>query len=134
LGLGQVGSGIRSFELAKKSRDYWMKDVKTDISDRRKLPDLPIMVRDEVERFMQKPEISPLFKARLWRRLPLRQRQMTYDRLRPYFEELCATRNPPWDIDVALDLPPGMDEFRKQKLELRSRRKEGVETGEKFNR
>jgi hypothetical protein len=134
LGLGQVGSGIRSFELAKKSRDYWMKDVKTDISDRRKLPDLPIMVRDEVERFMTKPEISPLFKARLWRRLPLRQRQMTYDRLRPYFEELCAAQNPPWDVDAAFAVPPGMDEFRKQKLELRSRPKEGVETGEKFNR
>ncbi len=134
LGLGQHASGTRSFQLARKSYDYWMVDVDKDVSDRRKLPDFPVMVRDEVESFVQLPEISALFKARLWRELPLRQRQMTYDRLRPYFEELCAAQDPPWSVDKAFEMPPGMDAFRKQKLRLRNQRREGVETGERFNR
>ncbi|MFQ5590831.1 MAG: hypothetical protein ACE5HE_06700 [Phycisphaerae bacterium] len=134
LGLGQIQAGQRSFELARKSYDYWMQDVDKDPSDRRRLPDFPVMVRDETERFIQQPQILPLFKARLWKRLPLLQRQMSYDRLKPYFEELCARQDPPWNVELAFRLPPGMDEFRRQKLKLRGQPKEGVEAGERFNR
>jgi len=135
LGLGLAATDIRSFEIAKKSRLYWMSDADKDISDRRQMPAFVVMVRDEIENLMKEPDLSQLFKARLWRALPLEQRQMTYDRLRPYFVELCAAQDPPWDVDAAFEEPPGMDEFRKQKIKTRPESKQkDAETGEQFNR
>ena len=135
LGLGQMQSGIHSFALAEKCRAYWMKDVGTDRGDRRVMQAFPIIVRDEIDQFVRQPEIAALFKARLWSALPLEHRQMTYDRLRPYFEDLCAAREPPWSPNKAFPEPPGMDEFRRLNIKtLAPPRREGVEEGERFNR
>ncbi|UCE58718.1 MAG: hypothetical protein JSU63_14895 [Phycisphaerales bacterium] len=134
LGLGQTAKGLRSFELARKSYQYWMRGTDTDLTDRRKLEPFPIIVRDVIEQFMKEPEIAALFKARLWRKLPLTQRQMTYDRLRPYFAELCEAKDPPWNVDVALEIPPGMEEARKREISTRGvRGQEQAEQGDRFN-
>jgi len=131
--VGQVSSGINSMRLARKCYDYWMIDTQKDLNERRKLQTPVVMLRDDVMAFMQDQQIEPLFKARLWRNLPLEQQQMAYDGLLPYLEKLCAEQQPPWAIERAFPEPPGMEEFRKNPPEYRGEpRREDVEQGERF--
>jgi hypothetical protein len=133
--LGQREAALSSLVRAKQCYDYWMADTKIDLNDRRKLQPPRLLLRDQIEAFMQVPDYDPLVKARLWRGLPLEQRQMTFDRLRPLFERLCDARRPPWAVELAFPEPPGMEEFRKTEVETRGApRKEGVEQGEQHNR
>jgi len=93
------------------------------------------MLRDEIIEFIQDPRYKPLFKARLWKNLPLRQRQMAYDALSAYFKKLCAEQNPPWSITRAFPEPPGMIEFRKTHIEYRGApRRKGVDEGKRFKK
>ena len=131
LGHGRVA--LRSLELAQLCHDYWMKDADTDRNDRMKMQPMRVILRDQVQDFMKQPRIDPLFKARLWRELPLEQRQMAYDPLQPYFAELCATQDPPWDNECSFPEPPGMKEFRRREIRtIGPARREGVDEGERF--
>lgn len=133
LGLGQKRAGITAFERARLAYDYWMRDTSVDINDRRKMQSLELVVRDQIIEFFKQQEISPLFKARLWKELPLEQRQMTFDALLPYFEELCAAQKPAWNVSAAFDEPKGMEEFRKKPAEtVGAPRREDVEQGERY--
>ncbi len=130
--LGLTRAGVTSLVRARQSYDFWMADTKGDITERRQMQEFPIVLRDEIEAYMKHPAIAPLYKARLWKHLPLPQRQMTYDHLRPYFGRLCEAMDPPWEVRLAFPEPPGMNEFRQKDLEYRGApRREDVELGER---
>lgn len=131
--LGLTRAGITSFRRARQSRDYWTIDTEGDINERRKMQSFRVMLRDEIEAYMKYPRIAPLYKARLWKNLPLEQRQMNYDRLRPFFARLCEAQDPPWDVTLAFGEPAGMAEFRKQDPDHRGApRREDVEQGKRY--
>ncbi len=131
LSLGLTRSGATSLVRAAQAREFWVLDTEFDVNERRKMQEFPIMVRDEIEAYIMRPEIAPLYKARLWGNLPLFQRQLTYDHLRPYFERICDTQMPPWDVTVAFPEPSGMDEFRKTEIQYHGApRREDVQQGE----
>ncbi len=133
IGLGLKKQGLASIRHAKLAHEYWLKDAGVQINDRMRLQPLEIMMRDQVEEFMQIPELSPVFKVRLWKGLPLQQRQMIYDRLQPYFAELCKAQSPPWKLKLAFGEPPGMEEFRKRKLKtIGKSHRENVEEGTRY--
>lgn len=134
--LGLTRGGVTSLRRARQAYDYWMLDTKGDINERRKMQPFVVILRDDVEAYMKRPQFAPLYKARLWTNL-LRHRpevnQMTYDHLLAYFERLCTAQNPPWDVNLAFEEPPAMDEFRKREIEYRGApRREDVEEGEQF--
>jgi hypothetical protein len=131
--LGMSGAGVNSLQRAKASYDYWMEDAKRDINERRQMQPFGVVVRDEIESYMKHPRIGPLYKAALWKHLPLRQRQMAYDHLRPYFDRLCEFQQPPWNVLLAFTQPPGMGEFRKQAIEYSGpARRKDVEEGTRY--
>ena len=111
--LGLTTAANASIARAQKAYEIWQLDTNVDINERRKLQDIPIMVRDEIEAYMTHPRFAPLYKARLWKNIPLRFQQMCYDRLRPYFERLCDAQDPKWKVELAFEGPPGMEAFRK---------------------
>jgi len=113
IALGRLAQGTNSLKLAVKCYDIWMLDTTRDFNDRRKLSAPRIILRDEIYAFMENRAVDPLFKARLWRNLPLEQRQMTFDRLKPVFDRLCGEQSPPWSPNKAFTEPPGMEEFRR---------------------
>ncbi len=134
--LGVVRGGITSLRRARHSYDYWMVDTKGDYNERRKMQPFVIILRDEVESYMQNQRYAPLYKAMLWRNL-LRNspevNQLAYDHMLPYFERLCEVQDPPWDVNVAFEEPPAMEEFRKREIQYRGApRQEGVDAGEKY--
>ena len=131
--LGQTKAGLSSMVRARQCYDYWMIDTKIDLNDRRKLQEPPILLRDQVEAFMKEQRVNSLAKARLWKALPVEQRQMVYDGLQPFFERLCDAQKPVWAVERAFPEPPGMDEFRRRKLDtVGAPRQEGVEQGERY--
>ena len=133
LSLGQQEAGATSIARARLCREFWLKDADVARNERMKMQEMHIILRDETEQFVKSPRVAPLFKANLWRQLGPLQRQPVYDRLRPYFERLCAERNPPWVVERAFAEPPGMEEFRKTEIKTYGApRREGVETGEHF--
>jgi hypothetical protein len=99
---------------AKKGWTYYMKDkgIKIAGSARRDLPPLREMRNDALLHFLRLPQVAPIHKARLWHNLDLPTRQAAYDRLKPYFEELCAAQDPPFAPVKTFPEPPGMEEFR----------------------
>ena len=133
--LGQTQQALGAMVLARKAYDYWMDPTAGDINERRKLQPPEIMLRDEIIAFIQDPRIQPLFKARLWNNLPLRQRQMAYDTIAPFVVKLCSEQQPPWSIERAFPEPPGMRQFRQSELEYRGEsRPSDVQEGERFKR
>ncbi len=132
--LGLTRPGNTSLRRARQAYNYWMVDTAGDINERRMMQAFPILVRDEIESYMKRPDIAPLYKVSLWKPLPLYPRQLTYDHLLPYFQRLCETRVPPWDVTVAFDEPPGMDEFRKSQPEYRGAPRRGVDEGQRRRR
>jgi len=133
LGLGK--DGVQSLQRARNVYEYWTADTRKDINERRKMQPFIVIVRDEVENYLKHPNVAPLFKARLWRSLLRDQAganlaRMSYDHLSAYFERLCAALDPPWDVNVAFEAPPGMEEFRKRDVEYRGApRRDDVEQG-----
>ncbi len=126
-------AGVTSLRRARASYDYWMIGTKGDINERRKMKPFRVILRDEIEAYMMVPRIAPLYKARLWKNLPLEQRQMTYDHVLPYFRRLCEDQDPLWDVALAFPKPPGMEGFRKEEIDYRAApMREGVEEGERF--
>ncbi len=111
--LGLTNAGNVSVSRAQKAFEIWQIDTKVDINERRKLQDIPIVIRDEIESYMTQPTVAPLYKARLWKNLPIRFQQMSYDHLLPYLERLCDGQDPKWKVELAFEGPPGMEEFRK---------------------
>ena len=82
---------------------------------------------------MKDDRVDPLFKARLWKNLPLGQRQLAYDPLAPFFDRICETRQPPWAVTRAFAEPPGMDDVRRTHPNYRApARREGVEEGTRY--
>ena len=131
--LGLTKSGFSSLRRARLSYDFWMTDTKADINERRWMQPLEIILRDEIETYMKHPRIVSLYKAMLWKHLPLQQRRMTYDRLVPFFERLCAERSAPWSIAKAFPQPPGMAAFRQEEIKTRgAARREGLEQGKRY--
>jgi hypothetical protein len=132
MSLGLSQSAMQNLKRARLCYDYWMEDTKVDINERRKLQPIRVVFRDEIISYLQLQEIAPLFKARLWRALPLEQRQLAYDSLQSYFTHLCDSQKPAWDVEKAFAEPPGMEEFRRQEIETRGKpRREDVEQGER---
>jgi hypothetical protein len=133
--LGFEDQALQSLWLARKCYDYWMMDTKVDYNDRRKMQPIRILLRDQIDAFLESNEVDPLVKARLWRGLPLDQRRLTYDGLAPYFERLAGAQDPPWDVKKAFAEPPGMEEFRLTDPEYRSPdRPKDAEQGERYRR
>jgi hypothetical protein len=131
--LGLTQAAVTSLARARQSYDYWMIDTQVDINERRMMQPFPIILRDEIEAYLQHRMIAPLYKVRLWNHLPLQQRQLTYDHLRAYFERLCNAIDPPWDPSLAFPEPPGMEEVRQKELDYRGApRRQDVEQGQKF--
>ena len=131
--LGQTKQGVLSLTRARRGWDIWMKDIGNDIRERRKLRPFVEMVRDDIEGFMTKPEVAAVAKASLWmslRRLQPELCQMTYDRLKPYFDRLCAFQKPPWDVADKFTEPPGMESFRRRELAGRGRREGEIDADE----
>lgn len=131
LAWGEERSALQNLKRARVCYEFWMTDTRRDINERRKLQPMELIFRDSIESFMKEPPVAPLIKARLWKALWLEQRQQVYDRLRPYFEALCAAQTPEWDPAAAFPEPPGMEEARQREIESRGRRQEGVEQGER---
>lgn len=130
--LGSTRSAFSSLRRARLCYDFWMTDTKGDINERRMMQPLEIILRDEIEAYVKHPRIASLYKAMLWKHLPLRQRQMTYDRLVPFFERLCAERPSPWSVAKAFPQPPGMEAFRQEEIKTRgAARREGLEQGKR---
>ena len=133
--LGHRAAGKASLLRARWCYEYWMEDTKVDMNERRKMQPFKRMFGDETESYMNSPRVRSLSKARLWKELPLEQRQMAFDRLRAYFERLCEAQQPPWDINLAFGEPPGMAEFRQRTIETRgAARREGLEEGTRHKR
>lgn len=131
--LSLTRTGITSLRRARASYDYWTIDTQGDINERRKMQRFRVILRDEIEAYMMYPRIAPLYKARLWKNLPLEQRQMTYDHLRPYFQRLCEDQDPLWDTALAFPEPLGIEEFRKEEIDYRGApRRKDVEKGERY--
>lgn len=134
--LGQDQLADRSMALAQKCWKVWMSGTEVDFNDRRKLQPPQNILRDELYSFLGNAEIEPLFKARLWRYLPLEFRQRTYDKLLPYFDKLCSAQKPPWNRHQAFAEPADMEAYRAahaQEVEEPSEA-EKVEQGERFQR
>ncbi len=131
--LGQKRSAATSLARAQLCHDYWMQDSDADINDRMKLEPLDRIVRNQIIDFMKEPTFEPLFKARLWRELPLEYRQVTYDSLRQYFGELCESRSPVWSVSAAFPEPAGMNAARRRMQKTGGPSEPGadVEQGEK---
>ncbi len=134
LGLGQRQAGQAVFQRAQLCHAYWNKNIGDSArTDSRELDPISVMARNELVQFMKESSISPLFKARLWRELPLEMRQAAYDDLLPYAEKLCEVQQPPWSVNAMLREPPDMAGFRLKELNVIGKpRKEGVEGGERF--
>ena len=130
--LGQVSEAVKSIERAQKSHTVWSADTRVDFNDRRRLQPLRIILRDQIEAYVQSPSVAPLFKAKLWATLPLEQRQLVYDQLKPYFERLCVAQVPPWSVERAFPEPPGMEEARKRNIEYRGERQDEREQGTRY--
>ena len=129
--LGQTQQALANLKRARQCYDYWMVDTRVDINDRRKMQPFIVILRDVTEAYFKRPEIAPLFKARLWKEMNLKQRQMVYDRLQPYFLRLCDAQVPPWELNKAFAEPTGLEEFRRTDIEYRGApRREDAEQGE----
>jgi len=108
-------AAMTSLVRARQAYEYWMIDTRNDINERRQLQRFPLIVRDEIELFLVNPDIAALYKAALWRNLSMESFglcQMVYDRLAPFFQKLCESQDPPWDVTIAFPEPPGMAEIR----------------------
>ena len=132
LSLGRTEQSLRALNRAKLCRDYWMADTTKDINERRKMPSLRELRRDAIEHFMTSNELAPYFKARLWHYLETEGRQMVWDRLWPYFTDLCATQDPPWNAAAAFPEPPGMDVYRSRPVEKHEEAADTAEQGERY--
>ncbi len=133
--IGNSRAAKTSLQRGRQAYNYWQIDTESDSNERRKLQFFRIMLRDEIEKYMTSPQVAALYKARLWKNLPLEQRQLTYDHLNVYFDKLCNSLVPPWNVAAAFPEPVGMEEYRRRNLELRGApRREGVEEGELSNR
>ncbi len=133
--LGLRRAGTTSLRRAKQAFDIWQIATKRDLNERRKLQPLVVQIRDEIEIYLTHPRVAPLYKARLWKNLPVLQRQMVWDRSRPYFERLCESQDPAWSFARAFPQPPGMEGFRKTEIKLYGApRREDVELGKTHKR
>lgn len=112
--LGQTDSGVASVKHAVDCYEYWMRDQKKEIKERRKLQPPRLQLRDGIEAFITDPKYDALAKAWLWRGLPLEYKQMVHDRLVPTFRLICDSQNPPWAVERAFPEPPGMAEYRQR--------------------
>lgn len=131
--LAQTDAGITSMIRARQCYDYWMAATTGDLNERRKMQHPQKLFRDEIYAFMKDRQVDALFKARLWRRLPLEQRRMTYDELSPYFEKLCEAQQPPWALERAFTEPVGMEQFRRAGIERRNElQQEDAERGQRY--
>jgi hypothetical protein len=117
LSLGQEEQAEARLRTARLCHDFWMRDKRQDYNDRRKIQPLRVMLRDRIEVFMRSPQYQAFWKAMLWKHLDLTSRQLTYDRLRVYFVELCAAQDPPWSVREAFPEPEGMEAARQRELE-----------------
>ncbi len=131
--LGQNRQAMTSMIRARQCYDIWMEGTDTLLNDRSALERPRIILRDEIEQFMKDMRYSPLFKARLWKSLPLEQRQMVYDIVRPVFVAICEAQKPRWDVHRAFGEPPGMDAARKNLPDYRApAHRDDVEEGTRY--
>ncbi|MGB0714943.1 MAG: hypothetical protein ACPGXK_03640, partial [Phycisphaerae bacterium] len=130
--LGEREAGVRSISRSKLAYKQWMKDTTIDPNDRRKLQPPEVILEDQVESYLRDARYAAIYKSRLWRALPLDTRQMVYDRLRPYFVELCAAQDPAWTAAKAFPEPVGMEKARKEERYLRNMKRKDIEQGEKI--
>jgi len=126
--IGQTEAGTTSMANAVRCYEFWMRDSDMERRERRHFPPPRLQLRDQIVAFMDNLQFDPLAKARLWRGLPLEQRQMVFDRLNPVFEKICSAQDPPWSPGRAFPEPAGMEEYRKRQPELPTRDDE-VEEG-----
>jgi len=133
LSLGQNRQSLQTMKHAKTSYDYWMADTTRDINERRKIQPIKILRRDVIRMYLTDVQIDALAKARLYKALDLETRQMVYDDIKPYVDQLCDSLDPQWDVSLAFPEPVGMEDFRSQEIEYRGApRIEGVEQGERY--
>ncbi len=135
LALGQKRQGLRDLVRAENAHETWQAATSIDFNERRQLQPFSIIVRDEIEVYVKDPRVGPLYKVTLWENLPDWPKKMTYDRLLPYFVEICNRQEPPWSRFKAFLEPPGMDEFRKLPVDTAGQIKRGeVDSGRRFKK
>jgi hypothetical protein len=113
--LGDIEPGLNSLKHAHTCYQFWQSGLAgPERTDRRSIPSPRATLRGQLRTFMEDPQYDPVAKARLWRNLPLEDRQMVYDELLSTFEKICADRKPPWSRERAFPEPAGMEEARKR--------------------
>lgn len=120
------GEGVRYVKCLNQARKLWgqyMAERKNDENPRRQLPDYRRMLRDQLSVFFRlsskfgparsTPHVGLISKARLWERLPTKQRQSVWDTVSPALKIQCRRHNPPLDFAKAFPEPPDMAKYRK---------------------
>lgn len=131
LAANDVAGFQTNMQAAKECYDYYMVDKLGDVQDRRLMQPLQVMIAEQLIGFLQDPRRHILTRIWLWERMDLRTRQLVWDEVKPFLEELCARHDPPLDRERAFPEPPGMDTFRKDETPLRFLRQKGAEQGER---
>jgi hypothetical protein len=133
MSLGNADGAIGYLATAKKAYDYYMKEIWQDSQDRRKLEKLPVIYGNVAIAFFEAPVHSTIQKIRLWDSLDVDVRRQLYDKLIPYFTDLCEKHDPPLDVAAAFRIPPGMEKAREQKPDTRERQRDVSEGEKDFN-
>ncbi|MFH0983316.1 MAG: hypothetical protein V2A79_17495 [Planctomycetota bacterium] len=131
LAIGDLARAQGFLNVARQGWEHYMADKKIDIVDRRLMPPWEVMRRKVAIDYLQRPDVPPLKKVRVWRNLDLETRRYGYDELLPYMTRLCAEHEPPLNLDEVFREPPGMEEFRKQMQQTPESTEPPIEAGEK---
>jgi hypothetical protein len=105
-------AAVAHFNQARKTWDYYMRDMSTDRTGPCVIEPIEVIRRNAALHFLQSFEYSLLQKYRMWRNLDTVTRQAVYDEARPWIERYCAGSDPPLDPGKVLPEPPGMEEHR----------------------
>ena len=111
---GNTEESVARFNVAKKWRRHYMKDIANDRNKRRDMEPIGTIRRDVALRYMSSPFNSPLQKARVWSSLDLLTRKAIYDKAIPFVEKHCQAYNPPFAPSKVMPVPPGMKEYREE--------------------
>ncbi len=112
LAAGNVEQSVRATNLAQQVFEVYQADTRIDRNTRRQM-ERPIFIRaDVLMRYLADRSTSIGLKARVWRGVDLRTRQMIWDDVAVFLEALCDQQDPPWDVKKAFPEPVGMAEYR----------------------
>ncbi len=142
-GQDQVAEATARVKTAGEMWEYYMKDLKSDRIDRRKMDPLPYLYADAAKAFLSADGVDIIYQVRAWEKLqrPLAEalpewegpttQQIIYDDLRDYFVARCEAHDPPLDVSKAFPEPAGMDDYRQNPIQRAKTMDEDVSEGER---